>query len=170
MAELYSVFTVPSIGNGTTNDAIIIALAGIIANVFWHIIKHICLACFGEEPEITTEPELKDMKHGDATLKYLREELDKAKKDRDVYFEKYMDYWKQRDDTRTLLGFAIIARNRALNERDEAYEKRDDAREERDVACGERDELQKEKLYDDKLRNVVEKVILAKVEACPKCF
>ncbi|KFY13882.1 hypothetical protein V492_03005 [Pseudogymnoascus sp. VKM F-4246] len=170
MAELFAEFTVPSIGNGTTNDAIIMALAGIIANVFWHIIKHSCLACFGEEPEITTEQKLKDNEHRDATLEYLHEELDNACKDRDKYFEKYMDYWKQRDRTRTLLLLALAGRSRALNERDEAYEKLDDVRTQRDAACRERDELQKDKLYDDKLRVVVEKVILAKVEACPKCW
>ncbi|OBT97487.1 hypothetical protein VE01_04388 [Pseudogymnoascus verrucosus] len=149
MVELYADITVLPTDIGT-RDAIIIAMAGILANFFWHIVKLSWRACFGNSggESYVTEPKLKHDEQRDISIK-LRKELDEALKKRDVAHEERDEalkdrdkYWDERDDY-------WRQRNEALGERDAVRKQRDTARLLRDRAYEELDKLYKAKLYSD---------------------
>ncbi|KFY76411.1 hypothetical protein V499_03952 [Pseudogymnoascus sp. VKM F-103] len=163
MVELYAAFTVLSMDNGT-RDAIIITLAGILANFFWHIARHSWRECCGDsgEDSYATELKLEHDKQRDISLK-LGRELDEALKERDRALNERDRALSELDRTLKERDEARRDRNRYWDERhdywkqvNEAQGERDDARKQRDKAYEERDKLRKEKLESDKKYEKVE--------------
>ncbi|KFZ12753.1 hypothetical protein V501_04068 [Pseudogymnoascus sp. VKM F-4519 (FW-2642)] len=163
MVELYADITVLPTDNGT-RDAIIITLAGILANFFWHIVKLSWRVCFGYSggESYVTELKLKHDKQRDISIK-LRKELDEALKKRDVAREERDEARKDLDEALKERDVAREERDEALKDRDkywderhdywrqrnEALAERDAVRKQRDRAYEELDKLYKAKLYSD---------------------
>ncbi|OBT88454.1 hypothetical protein VE02_03275 [Pseudogymnoascus sp. 03VT05] len=111
--------------NGT-RDAIVITLTGILANFFWHIVKHSWRACFGYSggESYVTELKLKHNEQRDISLEKLLKERDDAREERD-------GARKQRDEARDERDKARKDRDEAFKDRDEAFKDRDEARNDR---------------------------------------